>query len=72
MGYWPEAPLGLTELSEITARFRGMQSNVAYAEAFWPGPGCAPVTGCPSTFGSPSEGYDTHIYISKEETQNVI
>jgi LmbE family N-acetylglucosaminyl deacetylase len=39
MDYWPEAPLGLTELAEITARFRGMQSNVAYAEAFRPGLG---------------------------------
>jgi LmbE family N-acetylglucosaminyl deacetylase len=36
MDYWPEAPLGLLEMAEIMARFRGMQSSVTYAEGFRP------------------------------------
>ena len=36
MDFWPEAPLGLLEMAEIVARFRGMQSSVPYAEGFRP------------------------------------
>lgn len=36
MDFWPEAQLGLLEMSEITARYRGMQCNTRYAEAFRP------------------------------------
>lgn len=36
MDFWPEAPLSLLEMAEVMARFRGMQSGVAYAEGFRP------------------------------------
>jgi LmbE family N-acetylglucosaminyl deacetylase len=36
MAFWPEAPLGLLEMAETMARFRGMQSGVAHAEGFRP------------------------------------